>query len=133
MTGGPARRGRVLSEHAARRNRAELDWGLLLIEFRVHAAHDAELGRRYATLHAGTRQTMAGVITGVHERAGQPPPFPPHQMAQMTLAVDAGTRLEQLAEPEWPGSSAAFERLRDFIIGSPAQSGDRAKTPGRVT
>lgn len=123
---------RVLREHAARRNRAELDWGLLLIEFRVHAARDAELGGRYAALHARTRQALAGVITGVYERAGQPPPFPPQEMAQMILAVEAGIRLEQAAEPEGPAPSAAFERLRDFI-GSPARSGDRAKTPGRVT
>jgi AcrR family transcriptional regulator len=122
---------RVLREHAARRNRAELDWGLLLIEFRVHAARDAELGRRYAALHARTRQGLAGVITGVYERAGQPPPFPPQEMAQMILAVEAGIRLEQAAEPGGPAPSAAFERLRD-LIGSPARSGDRAKTPGRV-
>jgi AcrR family transcriptional regulator len=122
---------RVLREHAARRNRAELDWGLLLIEFRVHAARDAELGRRYAALHARTRQGLAGVITGVYERAGQPPPFPPREMARMILAVEAGIRLEQAAEPGGPAPSAAFERLRD-LIGSPARSGDRAKTPGRV-
>ena len=120
---------RVLREHAARRNRAELDWGLLLIEFRVHAARDAELGRRYAALHARTRQGLAGVITGVYERAGQPPPFPPQEMAQMILAVEAGICLEQAAEPGGPAPSAAFERLRD-LIGSPARSGDRAKTPG---
>ena len=36
---------RVLRQHAARRNRAELDWGLLLIEFRVHAARDPDLSR----------------------------------------------------------------------------------------
>ena len=95
---------RVLREHAARRNRAELDWGLLLIEFRVHAARDPDLSRRYAALHACTRQALAGVITDVYRRAGQPPPFPPEEMAQLILTVEAGIRLEQAADPAGPES-----------------------------
>jgi AcrR family transcriptional regulator len=121
---------RVLREHAARRNRAELDWGLLLIEFRVHAARDTDLGRRYAALHARTRQALAGVIADVYRRAGQPPPYPPEEMAQMVLAVEAGIRLEQAAEPGSPGSPTAFERLRDFVE-SPAATGDGARGAGR--
>ena len=113
---------RVVREHAARRNRAELDWGLLLIEFRVHAARHADLGRRYAELHARARQALAGVITGIYERAGQPPPSGPEEMAQMILTVEAGIRLEQAAEPGRPEAPAAFERLRGFIE-SPWASG----------
>jgi AcrR family transcriptional regulator len=103
---------RVLREHATRRNRAELDWGLLLIEFRVHAARDPALNARYAAAHARTRQVLAGIITEVYRRAGQPPPFPPDQMAQMILTIEAGIRLEQAADSEGSASSAAFERLR---------------------
>jgi AcrR family transcriptional regulator len=122
----------VLREHAARRNRAELDWGLLLIEFRVHAARDPDLSRRYAAVHARTRQALAGLITEVYRRAGQPPPLPADQMAQMILTVEAGIRLEQAADPEAPESAAAFERLRDFI-GSPLPSGDGARQARRPT
>jgi AcrR family transcriptional regulator len=121
---------RVLREHAVRRNRAELDWGLLLIEFRVHAARDPDLSQRYAALHARTRQALAEVITGVYRRAGQPPPFPPEEMAQMILAIEAGIRLEQAAEPEGAAPPAAFERLRDFI-GAADRSGDGAHKAGR--
>jgi AcrR family transcriptional regulator len=121
---------RVVREHAARRNRAELDWGLLLIEFRVHAARDADLGRRYAELHARARQALAGVITGMYERAGQPPPFGPEEMAQMILTVEAGIRLEQAAEPGRPEASAGFERLRGFLE-SPLPSGDGARKARR--
>jgi AcrR family transcriptional regulator len=120
---------RVLREHAVRRNRAELDWGLLLIEFRVHAARDPDLARRYAALHARTRQGLAGVITEVYQRAGQPPPSPPEEMAQMILAIETGIRLEQAADPDGPGSPAAFERLRDFIQ-SPAETGDGVREAG---
>src|ERR1700690_2612439 len=37
-----------LLEHAASTDRAEPEWGLLVIEFRVHAARDPKLGHRYA-------------------------------------------------------------------------------------
>jgi AcrR family transcriptional regulator len=123
---------RVLREHASRRNRAELDWGLLLIEFRVHATRDPDLGRQYAALHARTRQALAVVITDVYQRAGQAPPCPPQDMAQMILAIEAGIRLEQAAEPEDAAPSAAFERLRDFIELA-APSGDGAHHAGRPT
>jgi AcrR family transcriptional regulator len=121
---------RVLREHAVRRNRAELDWGLLLIEFRVHAARDRGLSVRYAALHARTRQRLAGVISDVYRRAGQPPPFPPQEMAQMILTVEAGVRLEQAADPQGLEPPAAFERLRGFIE-SPLPSGDGARKAGR--
>jgi AcrR family transcriptional regulator len=117
---------RMLREHATQRNRAERDWGLLLIEFRVHAARDPELNRRYAAAHARTRQALAGVITGLYERAGEPPPYPPEEMAQLVLTVEAGIRIEQAAEPEGSATSpAAFERLRR-LAEPPTPSGDGA-------
>jgi AcrR family transcriptional regulator len=121
---------RVLREHGAGRNRAELDWGLLVIEFRVHAARDPDLSRRYAALHARTRQALAEVITGIHRRAGQPPPFPAEDVAQMILAVEAGIRLEQAAEPEGPEAPAAFGLLRGFPE-SPVPSDDGTRKAGR--
>jgi len=96
---------RVLREHAVRR----------------HAARDPELTRRYATLHARTRQALAEVITDVYRRAGQPPPSPAEEMAQMILAIEAGIRLEQAADPEGLAPAAAFERLRD-AVGAPAET-----------
>jgi len=121
---------RVLREHGARRNRAELDWGLLVIEFRVHAARDPDLSRRYAALHARTRQALAEVITGIHRRAGQLPPFPAEDMAQMILTVEAGIRLEQAAEPEGPEAPTAFGLLRGFPE-SPLPSGDGTRQARR--
>jgi len=121
---------RVLREHGARRNRAELDWGLLVIEFRVHAARDPDLSRRYAALHARTRQALAEVIAGIHRRAGQPPPFLAEDMAQMILTVEAGIRLEQAAEPEGPGAPATFGLLRGFPE-SPLPSSDGTRKARR--
>jgi AcrR family transcriptional regulator len=123
---------RILREHAARRNRAERDWGLLLIEFRVHAAREEGLARRYAALHARTRQGLAGVIADLYRRADQPPPLPAEEMALMVLTVEAGIRLEQAAEPDGPWSPAAFEALRSFTE-SPLPSGDGAGQVRRPT
>jgi AcrR family transcriptional regulator len=123
---------RALRENAARRNRAELDWGLLLIEFRVHAARDPELGRAYAALHARTRQALADLIAAIYRRAGQPPPFPPAEMAQMILAIEAGIRLEQAAEPDGAAPSAAFGQLRDFVE-LPAAAGVGARPAAKAS
>ncbi len=93
-----------LIEHAASVDRAEPEWGLLVIEFRVHAARDAELGRRYAAAHQRTVAGMERAVAGLYQRAGEPPPLPPADLARLLVAIGAGIRLEQAAEP---GSSSA--------------------------
>jgi AcrR family transcriptional regulator len=121
----------LMREHAARRNRAELDWGLLLIEFRVHAARDPELNERYAAVHIRARHELAGVITEVYGRAGQQPPSPPEEMAQLILTIETGIRLELAADPDGTAGSAALERLRRFpeAAVSPADEADEARSP----
>jgi len=88
-----------LLEHAAGVDRAEPEWGLLVIEFRVHAARDPKLGRRYAAAH---QRTLAGVeraIAGLYQRAAEQPLLPPADLARLVVAVGAGARLEQAADP----------------------------------
>jgi AcrR family transcriptional regulator len=112
----------ALAGHATRRNQAELDWGLLLIEFRAHAARDPALNQRYAALHARTLAGIADLITVLYQRAGQPPPRPPAQMAQLILTITAGSRLEQAAGLEDSPQLAAAELLARFT-GTPAPAG----------
>jgi AcrR family transcriptional regulator len=112
----------ALAGHATRRNQAELDWGLLLIEFRAHAARDPALNQRYMALHARTLAGIAGLITVLYQRAGQPPPRPPAQMAQLILTITAGSRLEQAAGLEDSPQLAAAELLARFT-GTPAPAG----------
>jgi AcrR family transcriptional regulator len=88
-----------LIEHAARVDRAEPEWGLLVIEFRVVAARDPDVGRRYAAAHQRTLAGMQEAVTGLYQRAGEPPPLPPADLARLLIAVGAGVRLEQAAEP----------------------------------
>src|SRR5580658_10966151 len=46
-----------LLEHAASVDRAEPEWGLLVVEFRVHAVRDPGLAVRFADAH---QRTLAG-------------------------------------------------------------------------
>jgi AcrR family transcriptional regulator len=114
-----------LLEHAASVDRAEPEWGLLVIEFRVHAARDPELRRRYAALHARTVVGMERAITTVYERTGQTPPLPPAALAQLVVAVGAGARLEQAAEPD-ARPVTLFAQLLAEVIGQRGDSHDQA-------
>jgi hypothetical protein len=51
-----------LLEHLVRADNAMPGWLLLVIEFRVHAARDAELSKRYAAAHARTIEAMAASV-----------------------------------------------------------------------
>jgi AcrR family transcriptional regulator len=79
--------------------RAEPEWPHLVLEFRVHAARVPELNRRYAQLHERTVERLAGIFARVHERAGTTPRYPVRGLAELALAINVGTCLEQLANP----------------------------------
>lgn len=100
-----------LLQHAASVDEADPDWGLLVIEFRVHAARDPELNRRYAAAHEQTLARMERTVAGLYERAGEPPPLPPADLARLLLTVGAGARLEQAAEP----GSSPMTSLAGFV------------------
>jgi len=112
-----------LLEHAASVDGAEPEWGLLVIEFRVHAARDPELRRRYAAAHQRTLAGMERTVTGLYERAGQPPPLPPADLARLLVAAGAGARLEQAAEPGSPPATLLAGQLARLIAGAPVPQG----------
>jgi AcrR family transcriptional regulator len=118
---GDAGLSRLLA-HAASVDRAEPEWGLLVIEFRVHAARDPELGRRYAAVHQRTLAGMERAVTGLYQRAGQTPPLPPADLARLLVAVGAGARLEQAAEPDSTPAALLAVQLARLIAGRPASS-----------
>jgi AcrR family transcriptional regulator len=111
-----------LLEHAADVDRAEPEWGLLVIEFRVLAAHDPQLGRRYAAAHQRTLARMEQVVTGLYQRAGQWPPLPPADLALLLVAVGAGARLEQAAQPGSSPAPVLAGLLARLIAGRPGVS-----------
>jgi AcrR family transcriptional regulator len=89
----------ALMDQAAARVHDDPGWGLLLIEFRVHAARDPELNQRYAAAHRRTIAGIAAALAAVYERAGQDPPFPAGQLAELLAALGSGAQLEHAANP----------------------------------
>jgi AcrR family transcriptional regulator len=116
-----------LLEHAASVDRAEPDWGLLVIEFRVHAARDPKLGRRYAAVHQRTLAGMERAITGIYQRAGEPPPLPAADLARLLITVGAGARLEEAAGPGSSPMTLLAGLLARLIMQQP---GALARAPG---
>jgi hypothetical protein len=89
-----------LVEHVTRREHADAQWGLLVIEFRVHAARDPDLNLRYARLHERTLAGVARVVATIYEQAGDPPPLPPADLATLLVTVSSGARLEHATNPD---------------------------------
>jgi AcrR family transcriptional regulator len=78
--------------------RTNLDWTLLVIEFRVHAARDPVLAARFAALHGRLRQTLVQVVT---ESLGLPAATPETEdLGRLLLAVGPGGALARAAEGE---------------------------------
>ena len=97
----------VVSEHG---------WAQLLVEFRVHAARDPVLNRRYADAHRRTVAQLAALLTGLYDRAGTPPAVPPQSIAEFVLAMGAGVTLERAANPgAFPMDDALAMMLRALI------------------
>jgi AcrR family transcriptional regulator len=90
----------VLLNHFVKKSQAAPEWGLLLSEFRVHAARNPEVNRRYAAVHARTVERLGEVLEALYTRAEEKPPFPPKQMAEIVLAIGVGSELEQAANPD---------------------------------
>ena len=86
-------------------------WQLLVIEFRVHAARDAELSRRYAAAHARTIEALAGVLAAISARSGQEPAMELRPLAELMLALSVGVTLEQAASPGAAGGPEAAEQV----------------------
>ena len=90
----------ALLDLAQRAERAAPGWRLLLTEFRIHAARDPDLNRRYGALHARTIEGVARVLIAISEGGEESLPFPPRQLAELLLAVEVGLALEQQADPD---------------------------------
>jgi AcrR family transcriptional regulator len=98
---GSLREGDLLTliDHMTRGDQLTAGWLLLVIEFRVHAARDAGLSRRYAEAHARTVDALAGVLATVGARDGQGLAVAPRRLAELMLAFSVGATLEQAADP----------------------------------
>lgn len=94
---GPLALGAAIGRQWDARVQKEEAWQLAVIEFRVHAARDPVLKRRYAALHARTRQAIAGLVEREAAELGEPAPAT-EDLARAALALGIGTVLERAAE-----------------------------------
>jgi AcrR family transcriptional regulator len=89
---------RALLRAARQDGEEEAGWAALLLEFRLQAARDPELNRRYAEAH---RRTIAGIAAQIERLlgGGTHSAESPRHLAALILAFGAGFTLEQLADP----------------------------------
>ena len=102
---------------ALRAERAAPGWRLLVTEFRIHAARDPALNRRYAALHARTVDGVAAILAAVSQQGAEGLPFPPRPLAEFVLALETGVALEQLVSPDALGGPElpALRSLNDWL------------------
>jgi AcrR family transcriptional regulator len=113
---------RRLLEANARHSESGGDWARLLIEFRVVAARDPELNRRYGALHEQALDHFAEVARAVLARAGLVSVHPPRTFAELVFAIDSGWVLERAAGT----SGVGLDVLVDFIARSVVPLGGRS-------
>jgi AcrR family transcriptional regulator len=112
-----------LIELAWQAERATPGWRLLVTEFRVLAARDPALNRRYATAHATTVDGIASVLSAMAERDGISLAVPARRLAELLLAIETGIALEQLASPDAidiPQAGSVVCELAGLLTASPA-------------
>jgi AcrR family transcriptional regulator len=105
----------TMIELAWQAERAMPGWRLLVTEFRVLAARDPALNRRYAAAHATTVNAAAGILSAVAERDGISLAVPARQLAELFLAIETGIALEQLASPDALDIRQAGAALRQLV------------------
>ena len=116
-------------DHLARGDQATPGWLLLVIEFRVHAARDAGLSRRYAAVHARTVEALAGVLATIWAQDDQAPAIAPRRLAEVLLAFSTGATLEQAANAEALGGRQLDAALAQVL--EPLVRPSAALEPGR--
>jgi AcrR family transcriptional regulator len=95
---GVAAEAAAVARQWARVLRTDLDWTLLVIEFRVHAARDPVLAARFAEVHGRLLRAVVQVTT---ESLALPAPTPEvEDLARLMLATAPGGALARAAEGE---------------------------------
>jgi AcrR family transcriptional regulator len=95
---GPAAELAAVARQWAGVLRTDLDWTLLVIEFRVHVARDPVLAARFAELHG---RLLNAVVRSLTESLGLPAATPEvEDLARLLLAAGPGGALARAAEGE---------------------------------
>lgn len=75
-------------------------WTLLVIEFRVYAARNPSVGRRYAAQHSKTCASMAELYQKMLGDSGLEAALDLDTVARVVLGVTAGIVLENTVKPD---------------------------------
>jgi AcrR family transcriptional regulator len=117
-----------LIDLAHRAERAAPGWRLLVTEFRVLAARDPVLNRRYAAAHAATVDGIAAILSAMAERDSVSLSVPVRQLAELLLALETGIVLEQLASPDAidiPQAAATLRQLGELLGANEAPGAEK--------
>jgi len=96
--GGATRAPSGVGRQWARILRSDLDWTLLVVEFRVHAARDPDLSARFAALHGRLVDVLTDVLAEL--LGGDAPRERYETLARAGLAMGPGAALARAAEGE---------------------------------
>lgn len=97
---------------------AEPRWGLLLVEFRVHATRDAVLNRRYAQAHRRAIDGLTTLLTRFYQEAAVEPVADARYLATLILAWHPGILLERAVDGRGV-PQAVFDRAVFRLLGLP--------------
>jgi AcrR family transcriptional regulator len=114
-----------LHAEMARISSSDPAWRLLVIEFRVFAARDKALNRRYAELHRRTVDGVAFLLRLLYERSGVTPPAPVELLAANLIAHDNGLGLEEAAAVTFRADDQS--RILVRMLGAPTPPPERKK------
>src|SRR3954454_1160308 len=87
------------------------EWARLLIEFRLVAARDPIVNRRYAALHDRTVDHLTAALASALNRDGLALAYPALTFAKIVLALETGAVLERAADP----ASLPVELAQDVL------------------
>jgi len=110
-----AEQGADLAREFTGTSKQERDWSLLVIEFWVHAARDAELRRKFAERHDALKAAIGRVFDEMLARTGQRLLLDTEQGAMAAIAMGNGFTLERLAHPD-SVPDELFPRLAGLIM-----------------
>jgi AcrR family transcriptional regulator len=90
-------------------------WSLATLEFRLHAARDPAVNRRYGVVHGRLRRAVAALIERQAAEAGETLPLPVEDVARGALALGTGAVLERAVDGDaFPADLS--ERMNRAIV-----------------
>jgi len=106
--------------------RADWNWPLFVLEFRIHAARTPDVNRRYQALHGKTLARLTQLFEALISSGGLTPLHEPADLARFLSAIDSGGVLEVLSGSSGRTIDMGREAVRLLLTESaPDPSGEK--------